>query len=175
MATVFSNVATATYQGIEAELQMVVNEYLNVFASFGWLDAEYDEFETDINPNDDGVVGLKLEDASFLTPRNAPEFTFGVGGTFTYPVGPGEVQIYGKYDWIDEIETNLLNIGFTKLDSRDDLSASIGYHYNNMSLTLYGRNLTDEQYEVPAVIAPLFASGTVNPGTSWGLEFAMEL
>ena len=175
VATVFSNVATATYQGIEAELQMVVNEYLNLFASFGWLDAEYDEFETDINPNDDGVVGLKLEDASFLTPRNAPEFTFGVGGTFTYPVGPGEVQIYGKYDWIDKIETNLLNIGFTRLDSRDDLSASIGYHYNNMSLTLYGRNLTDEQFEVPAVIAPLFASGTVNPGASWGLEFAMEL
>ncbi|MXY05089.1 MAG: TonB-dependent receptor [Gammaproteobacteria bacterium] len=175
VATVFSNVATATYQGIEAELQMVVNEYLNVFASFGWLDAEYDEFETDINPNDDGVVGLKLEDASFLTPRNAPEFTIGVGGTFTYPVGPGEMQLYAKYDWIDEIETNLLNIGFTRLDSRDDLSASIGYHYNNMSLTLYGRNLTDEQYEVPAVIAPLFASGTVNPGASWGLEFAMEL
>ncbi|MDE0063309.1 MAG: TonB-dependent receptor [Gammaproteobacteria bacterium] len=175
VATVFSNVANATYQGIEAELQWVVSEYLNVFASFGWLDAEYDEFETDINPNDDGVVGLKLEDASFLTPRNAPEVTFGVGGTLSVPVGPGEIQAFMKYDWIDEIETNLLNIGFTKLDSRDDLSASLGYHYGDMSLTVYGRNLTDEQYEVPAVIAPLFASGTINPGTSWGIEFAMEL
>ena len=48
VATVFSNVANATYQGIEVELQWVVSENISLFASFGWLDAEYDEFETDI-------------------------------------------------------------------------------------------------------------------------------
>ena len=44
-----------------------------------------------------------------------------------------------------------------------------------MQLTLYGRNLTDEVYEVPAIIQPLFASSTINPGASWGLEFEIEM
>lgn len=175
VATVFDNVATATYQGIEAELQFVVSEYVSLFASFGWLDAQYDEFETDLNPNDDAVVGSMVEDASHLIPRNAPEFTFGLGGALAYPLGAGEVEIYAKYDWVDEVETNLINLAVGRLDSRENLIASISYNYQNMSVTLFGRNLTDEVYEVPAIIATLFASGTINPGRSWGLEFQVEL
>ena len=89
VATVFDNAATVTYQGLEAELQFVATEYLNLFASVGWLDAEYDQFETDLNPNDDMVVGAMVEDATHLTPRNAPEITFGVGGVLSAPVGGG--------------------------------------------------------------------------------------
>jgi hypothetical protein len=44
-----------------------------------------------------------------------------------------------------------------------------------MSLVLYGRNLTDETFEVPFPIAPLFASGTVTPGLSWGLSFSIDI
>ena len=176
VATVFDNVATAIYQGIEMELQWVASEYMNVFASFGWLDASYDEFETDLNPNDNVLVGgPEVEDATHLTPRNAPEVTYGLGGTFTYPAGEGELQIYLKYDWVDEIETNLLNLDVGRLDSRENLTASVAYSYNNMRLTLYGRNLTDEVYEVPAIIQPLFASSTINPGASWGLEFEIDM
>ena len=176
VATVFDNVATAIYQGIEVEVQWVASEYMNVFASFGWLDASYDEFETDLNPNDNVLVGgPEVEDATHLTPRNAPEITYGLGGVFTYPAGQGELQIYLKYDWVDKIETNLLNLDVGRLDSRENLTASVAYSYNNMRLTLYGRNLTDEVYEVPAIIQPLFASSTINPGASWGLEFEIDM
>ena len=109
--------------GVEVELQWVITEYLNVFASLGWLDAEYKEFETDIDPADNMTV---IEDATHLIPRSAPEFTYGVGGTFAYPVGPGEVELYVKYDWIDTIETNLLNISFNQIASRENLVASAG-------------------------------------------------
>jgi len=34
------------------ETQYVFNEYFRMFFNYGSLDAEYDEFETDINPND---------------------------------------------------------------------------------------------------------------------------
>ena len=172
VATVFSNVADATYQGIEVEAQWVVSEHLNLFASGGYLDAKYDNFETDINPND----GLPIiQDASYLTPRNAPKYTYGLGGTFRYPVGPGTVELYTKYAWVDQIETSLLNLKIGRVDSREDLSASIGYYYKNMSLVLYGRNLTDETFEVPFPIVPLFASGTVTPGLSWGLSFSIDI
>ncbi len=175
VATVFDNVATATYQGIEAEAQWLANEYLNLFASFGWLDAEYDQFETDLNPNDDGLVGSVVEDASHLIPRNAPEFTIGVGGTFTVPLGPGTLELYTKYDWVDEVETNLLNLDVGRVGSRENLNAAVSYAFGNTSITLFGRNLTDEVYEVPSIIQPLFASSTIVPGTSWGLEVEMEL
>ena len=53
---------------------------------------------------------------------------------------------------------------------QDDLVASVGYSWGNYSFTVYGKNLTDEVFEVPFTIAPLFASGTVGPGRSWGME-----
>ena len=66
VATTFDNVASAEYKGFEIETQYLVNEYLRVFFNYGFLDAEYSDFETDINAAD----GLDIvEDASFLTPR----------------------------------------------------------------------------------------------------------
>ncbi len=85
------------------------------------------------------------------------------------------MEVFTKYSWVDEVETSLLNLAIGKVDSREDLSASIGYFYKNMSLSLYGRNLTDETFEVPFPIVPLFASGTVTPGLSWGLSFTIDL
>ena len=55
VATVFSNVAKAVYWGIELESQFVLNEYVNLFATYGYLDADYKDFMTDLNPNDDGL------------------------------------------------------------------------------------------------------------------------
>ena len=172
VATKFDNVADAEYKGVEVEFQWVMSEYVHMFASLGWLDAKYKEFETDLNPND----GVDLiEDATHLVPRAAPEFTYAVGGTLSIPAGPGEFEVFVKYDWVDTIETSLVNISFNRVDARDNLMASAGYNWNSMSLVLYGRNLTDEQFETPAVIDPLFAPSTITQGTVWGVEFSMEL
>ena len=174
VATVFSNVAKAVYWGIELEAQLVLNQYVNLFATYGYLDAEYKDFMTDLNPNDD-TLGQKIEDATHLRPRNAPENTYGVGGTATFPVGPGQIELYAKYNFVDEIETSLVNIEFGRVASRDYINASVGYSWRNMSVNLYGRNLTDEVTETIGNIAALFAVSTVTPGRSWGLEFEMEL
>ena len=50
--TAFVNAADARYQGIELEVQWVINENFNVFGSLGYLDASYNEFMCDRNPND---------------------------------------------------------------------------------------------------------------------------
>ena len=106
----------------------MLNEYVNLFATYGYLDADYKDFMTDLNPNDDGL-GQNIEDASHLTPRNAPENTFGVGGTASFPAGPGQIELYAKYNFVDEIETNLVNAEFGKLDSREYVNASVGYSW----------------------------------------------
>ena len=169
VATVFDNVADATYQGIELETEFVVSQNLKVFFNYGYLDAEYDAFETDINAAD-GVA--LVEDASFLTPRNAPEFTMGFGGTVSFPIGAGDLEIYAKYSKIDDVETNLLNVTNTQIDARKDVTASIGYYADKYSVVVYGRNLTDEQDEEFFPVATLFAVGSLSRGRQIGAELS---
>lgn len=169
VATIFDNVAEAIYWGAELELQWAANEYLHLFTSVGYLNAKFDEFET-FFPNDPSE---ELRDASFLTPRNAPEWTLGLGGTFTYPVARGFVELHAKYDWVDEVESSLFNTRIGRLSSRENLNASIRYYTadDRFSLTLFGRNITNEKFEVVTLVQPLFAAGTRNRGYTWGLEF----
>ena len=177
VATVFNNVATAIFWGLEVEAKLVVTENLNLFASFGYLDAEYDEFETDLNPNDGESI---LEDATHLVPRNAPETTWAIGGTASWPVGPGELSLYAKYSEIAEVETSLINQDFSRVDAREYADASISYAWENLRASFFGRNLTDDVFEIPFPIAASategwFSSASIVPGTSWGFELELEL
>ena len=181
VATVFENAGSATYQGIEVETQFAVTPGLLVFANIGWLDAEYDDFEIDVTPTDDidNVVN-----ATFLDPRNASDYTLGLGFDYSQQIGPGELQIFMKYSIRDDYETNVLNLPVGTVDSEDteDLSATISYHINNLSLSFFGRNLTDSEFEVPTVLGgnaetpsraaagPLFIPGTINRPRQFGFE-----
>ena len=168
VASVFDNAGSVIYQGWELETQFVANEYLRLFFNYGYLDAEYDEFDTDINPNDGMTI---IQDATHLEPRNAPEFTYAFGGTLSVPVGSGSLELFAKYTKIDEVEANLLNLQQSQIDEREDLSMSLGYYAENWSLAAFGRNMTDERFEVFIPIATLFAAGTVNRPRTYGLEF----
>ena len=90
-------------------------------------------------------------------------------------MGSGELEFYAKYARVSEIETNLLNTPLGRVDSRKDITASVGYYAENWSVNLYGRNLTDEKGETFIPIATLFAAGTVGPRPRhYGLEFQYQ-
>ncbi|MEM7220749.1 MAG: TonB-dependent receptor [Pseudomonadota bacterium] len=181
VATVFENAGSATYQGIEAEAQFAATPNLLLFANIGWLDAEYDDFVIDVTPTDDIDNPVN---ATFLKPRNASDYTLGLGFDFSQQIGPGELQIYAKYSIRDDYETNVLNLPVGRVDSSDteDLSAAISYRVNNLIFSVFGRNLTDSAFEVPTVLGgnaetpsqmaagPLFIPGTINRPRSFGLE-----
>ena len=169
--TGFSNVADATYQGFEIETQYVFSQNFRAFVNYGYLDADYSDFFTDVNAND-GIT--LIEDASFLSPRNAPKNTIGVGGTFSKQMGPGSLEIYAKYAYTDSIETDLLNAPLARLGSVEDVTASIGYYTDNYRISIFGRNLTDQRNETFTPIANLFAVGTVNRPRTYGLELSYD-
>jgi iron complex outermembrane receptor protein len=192
VATVFANVADAVYQGIDLELRVAPIEQLDFFLSWGWLDAEYRDFFTDVNPEDTATTtpancpgefvpavpppgGQCIEDASFLRPRNAPKYTVGIGGTVRQPIGNGTAEFTLKYNWLSEVETSLINLTVGRLDSRGDLQITAGYQYKNVSVMFFARNLTNEGFEIPFLIDPLFASGTVVPGRTYGFDLTVEL
>ena len=171
VATVFDNAANVIYQGWELETQFVFNEYLRGFFNYGYLDAEYEKFETDLNPNDDMTV---IQDATHLTPRQAPESVWGLGGTLTIPVGAGAVEVFLKYTKIAELEASLLNLAQSQIDDREDVTATIGYYTEDWSVSVFGRNLTDDRFETFLPIATLFAFGNVNRPRSYGFEFSYD-
>jgi len=193
VASTFDNVADAEYKGFEIETQYVFSEYFSAFVNYGYLDAKYKEFETDVNASDTatttaatcpgtfnpstpgGVIGgACLQDASFLKPRNAPEMTLGIGGTVSIPMGAGTVELFGKYAFIDEVESSLINASQGRVDSRKDVTASVGYYTEQWSVAAFGRNLTDERYEIFTPIAALFAVGNVNRPRTFGIEATYE-
>ena len=169
--SVFRNASSVTYKGAELEAQFVFNQYLRAFLNYGYLDAEYDEFETDLNPND---LDTTPADGSFLQPRNTPENTWGIGGTLSIPAGPGTIEVFAKFSRIDEYDAHILNIELGKVDETDDLTATIGYYTDNWSVVAFGRNLTDEESEGIVPIANLFAVGSVNRPRTFGMEFTYQ-
>ena len=179
VASVFDNAAEVLYEGIEVEILYAATRDLRLFFNGGWLDANYEEFTTDITPTD-GVVNVV--DASFLEPRNAPEYTVGLGFNFTKQIGAGEMELFAKYTKIADFQTDVLNLnaGRTASGNSEDLSATIGYYFGDYSISLYGKNLTDEQIEWPVLLGGsptsgvLFAAGTITRGRHLGIEFTAE-
>ena len=191
--TVVDNVGSVDYTGFEVEARWIVNSNLNFFASLGLLDAEYTDFCIDLDgatpgaqTSDCGEVqsaGFDIEGNEIfvapqneldLDPRYAPDMTFGIGGTYTIPIGEGSLDIHARYNYVDEQEINLDNAAGTRLDSADFINASITYEFRNYRITAFGRNLTDEVREEYQRLVTFTNVSYVEPGRSWGLEFAVK-
>ena len=115
---------------------------------------------------------LAPQDRTNLTPRFAPEVTFGIGGTYTLNVGPGALDLHARFNHIGKQETALDNAPGSAVSSADFLNASVTYSWDRYRVTAYGRNLTNERRETLTTVAPLFQSGSIEPGSSWGIELA---
>jgi len=172
VVTVFTNVGGLRYEGLEAELQWVVTHRFNIAASFGYLHAKYTNLLIGYPSNQTGPV--PIVNATFLIPRAAPKVTLGGSANYTLPLGPGDLTLGAKVNWVDSEYGSLYNESTSFVPSHTDVSASLSYAYNNYKATIFGRNLTGFRHETPVFIAPLFASSTWGPGASWGLELAAK-
>ncbi|MBI1179902.1 MAG: TonB-dependent receptor [Alphaproteobacteria bacterium] len=173
VVTLFTNVGGLRYQGLEAELQWVVTEELNISASAGYLDAKYTSLLIGY-PNAVNANVPVVQQATFLIPRNAPKWTAGGQATYTVPVGPGELSLSSRIDWVSDqygsTGAGLYNESYTFMKAHVDLSASLSYEWSNYKVTVFGRNLTNHVTETPAYIATLFASSTITQPRSWGVQ-----
>ena len=67
-----------------------------------------------------------------------------------------------------------MNLNQSKIAARDDVSASVGYYTEKWALVGFGKNLTDERYEVFFPIADYFAAGNVNRPRTVGVELTYQ-
>ena len=125
------NAAEGTNQGIEIDAAWQVSNAIELYAALGLLDSEYTEF---INGNDQDLSGREQ--------AHAPKYQYNVGVNF-YATDNllFNVNVDGKdeYYFSDSHED--------KSDSLDLLNASVTYLQDNWQVKVWGRNITDEDYQ----------------------------
>ena len=170
VATVVRNASTQEIFGVELEMNFQITQNWSLRANYGYIDAEYDNYFADIVG--DGII----TDNSDLIPRNTPENTFGVITTYNADIGGGTLQTNLSYRYRDTVEIEASNADFGHMDSINDLSGSISYLWsdNRYRVTVYGKNLTDDQELARGAIAPLTTRGWWTPPRTIGAEFAIS-
>ena len=168
---VIQNAAEATVNGVEAELIVRLIEGLDISAGYGYIDAEYDEFNSfDINT---GAISDIADDRAFeFTPKNSynlslnytfPRFTD--AGTLRARVdwsGSSKVYVTPKISGNDDITQDSYSLVNARI-SFDDVAVGDGV----LSFSLWGKNLADEEYKIGGF--EVDAGGGNRVGTNqWG-------
>jgi len=148
------NVGNATYQGVEAEATVHLTDELTLNGFLGLLDAHYDSLTKDLNG--DGVVDdvdLRLDIV-----RAAP-FTWGVGATYETPVSDN-ADLFARASYSYKDRQAYLDNNSAYLLPQKLLDASIGVTLNDrVTLSIYGKNLTNEIITNAAVSLPAVYAG----------------
>ncbi|BBO82378.1 TonB-dependent receptor [Desulfosarcina ovata subsp. sediminis] len=125
-----SNAGAAHSQGIEIESVFNVMKGLDLMASFGIIDGEYDEYLYDKNTD---YSGNKL--------IRTPEYSFNVGISYRHDSG-----LFARADVCGYGDT-YFNPGNTKKQSSYEIyNVKIGYKASSWEVYGYGKNIFDEEY-----------------------------
>jgi iron complex outermembrane receptor protein len=161
------NAADATMQGVELEVQAIVTEGLSLRANLGYLDSEYDEFTF--------FDGFETVDNSGLEFRRAPEWTGAIDATYEWPMGNGMAWTRGAYRYLGEHFIEQTNRPELENDDQHIFDASINYAINGVTLSLFGRNLTDEDGWAHGLnVSGLWAYASARAPRTWGVEVVYD-
>jgi iron complex outermembrane receptor protein len=154
--TVVQNASSATMEGLEMDFTWVLTEGLSLRGNIGLLDASYDDFLTSSATGTVDLSGVSL--------RRAPDMTAGLGMVFERQMAEGHWFVATvNYTWKDDyyisasadggdktIPAALGGAGYvdnpSKVDAFGLLDASINWETENFTISLFGKNLTDETY-----------------------------
>ncbi|EED34784.1 TonB-dependent receptor [Luminiphilus syltensis NOR5-1B] len=157
------NAATATMQGVELEMQALINENLTLRGNIGYLDSEYDDF-TFFN-------GFEEVDNSGFDFRRAPDFTGSMSATYAWEIGDGEASIRGSYRYLGEHFIEQSNRLELKNDDQHFVDLSANYSINGLVLSVFGRNLTEEDGWAHGLnVSGLWAYASARAPRTYGAE-----
>jgi len=131
------NVDEGKNAGVEIETQWQVLPALQLFASVGILDTELGDLLVDDLDSDSALSQLGRSQA------HAPDYQFNVGAELSFM---NYFNLTVEVDGKDEFYFS--NSHNQKSTSYELIHASLNYSYENYSVTLWGRNLGDEDYQV---------------------------
>jgi outer membrane receptor protein involved in Fe transport len=128
------NAASGNNWGAEMETRYQLNADFALFAHLGWLNTEIDDFIV--------LVDEQLLDKSGRDQAHAPTYQFNIGGEFHFDSG-----LYGRLEFEGRDEFYFSDSHDQRSDSYQVLHIRLGYRYRQLDVALWGRNLTDEDYQ----------------------------
>jgi iron complex outermembrane receptor protein len=166
--TVVSNASEATLWGVELEATAAVTDNLTMRANFGYLDTEYDDFQyEDISGEVIDLTGLEF--------RRAPELTATLDATYQWEMMGGLMWVRGAYHFLGEHWVNVTNSPELENDDQHLVDASINYEINNIRLSVYGRQLTDEDGSTHGYdVAGLWSYAATRATRTYGIELVYD-
>jgi iron complex outermembrane recepter protein len=188
--TLVQNAAAATIKGAEIELLGIPTDGLTLGLNIGVLDASYDNWRVP------GISGGTVDKSGFEL-RRAPDLTASFNAQYEQPLANGNFLVYGlNYSYKDDYYIVASTVqpaaaqdsGLVKAYGL--LDASVSYETENWSVSLWGKNLTDEDYFVhvldvgtnyaagpnstPVPVPGLWTFGTINAPRTYGVEFRFK-
>lgn len=171
---IIRNSADATLWGVEVDGTFALGDNLLLLASFGYIDASYDDVFFDLTQ--DGVIDGN--DRGLGLPR-APEITYSIGLNYDMDLGSwGYASARINYAYRDEVFFTDDNLGF--INEQDILDAGLDLYSNNGKwvFSLYGRNMLDTvkhggDTQLSPTVASVPTGGTFSPlmrGQTYGAE-----
>ena len=129
--TLITNAASARRYGAELEATWQLHETLGIRASLGYIHTEFRNLT---------LNGIARSGQAF---PNAPEWTASIGADYHHPSG---FFVNALYSFADSTYSFASSPTLTALESRQLLSARIGYQWEKASLYVFGSNLLDDEY-----------------------------
>lgn len=167
--TRIENAADASMTGAELEATMVFTDAFQISGTLGWLDPEYGTYLSQ------DFTTLEFIDVSDLYNfQFSPDWTSSITARYEAPLGElGTLLMRVDWSYVDDqffqvVPSPLIEgDDYTLLDARVELREMFG---SNLTLSLWGKNLTDEEYRTGGFDVPTFG---INPPdglftNSWG-------
>ena len=136
-----ANAAGGHSTGIEAELTFQASDALQLFATFGWLNAEFEDFisSTHVDARDDNTGETSLVSLEGRDLAHAPNYQFFTGAEYALTANlMFRVEVEGKDDFYFSNSHNEKSTAYELVNAR------LTYRGDDWDISLWGRNLTDE-------------------------------
>lgn len=157
--TVVANAGKVEYYGVEFEGEYHFNDVFWIDGNFGYTHVKYKEYLT----LDDSAARVPTNIASVISPAYTPKYTGTVAGNLRVPLGAeGSVQARLAYNYTSSfiLFNNAITAPFQKQtngDARGLVDGQIKFGglqlggVKDLSLTIWGKNLTNKSYLVRSV------------------------
>ena len=172
---VVTTIDETTISGFEADFNWLATDNFSVFGGVGFLDSEIEE-----NINRPLSVGNDVP--------QAPDETYNLGAQLVFPMGNNN-QIFARVDFqhVGEMWFHTLqgeptptiwdafnggggfitqDFSKTKRDAYDTVDLRIGFEGERWTATVWGRNITDEDYLEEVIPAAEFGGSFIHPATT---------
>lgn len=174
-----TNAAKATVNGFEVDIIAKPMPDLTVTANATLLDSQYDNFT-----GQNVAVGLRpylvgnpnftppgTFNASGKTLINSPKLSFSGTAQKDFDIGSGTAYVRGEYSYTSKTYFDPTNVPISSRPSFSLINASVGYRPidSNWEASIWGKNLTDEEY-ITYVTATFVPTAPVGPPRTFGVR-----